>query len=310
MFQLKLILQNGSRLKQEIITLTDNEISEIKLSRKKLLSILKFEELYDQIIESYIEFKAQLYSNSISLVNNFRTDKNSSYEIRSKLNRQLFNTLNFSKLYLDKNYYEHKNKNQETTSIRSFIKKVTDDEILESEMCEFRRDLSKNTPGYVLGCALRNVTQHNTLPIETFTIGIKDHKNETNKTILAKFHLPLSKESLSNLGIRNKILVSFDEIIDLHEIMDEFVDSVSKIHMKNRELTKSAASAAQAKFLVNLEKAKVQYGENDILIEVWENDKFSFYLDLSWYEVVNYLQSKHAVSTNYQKIIHSTYANS
>lgn len=124
-------IKENNKFENKIIILSADELSGIKLSKTKLLTALKLEELYDQIVESFLEFKTQLYSNSLSLVNNFRIDYNANHEIRSKLNRQLFNTLNLSKLYLDKSYREYRDKEGKITKIKSFVKKITNDESLE-----------------------------------------------------------------------------------------------------------------------------------------------------------------------------------
>lgn len=307
MSELKFCIKENNKFINKIIILSDDELSGIKLAKNKLLTALNLEELYDQIIESFLEFKTQLYSNSLSLVNNFRIDYNANHEIRSKLNRQLFNTLNLSKLYLDKSYREYRDKEGNITKVKSFVKKITNDEYLELEVNNFREEIFLKSPGYSLGCALRNLTQHETLPIQTYSVGINHNRNEDNRSILAKFHLPLSKENLLNSGIKQKVLSSFSEIIDLHEVMDEYIYSLSQIHIKNRDLTKSSIENAQNEFLLKSKEIKKQHDDNPIIISVYENEVHLFYLDLGWFNVVNYLQEKHAIEVNYRKIEHSTY---
>ena len=196
MAELRFYILTDNKPKNTKVQLSNDELDKLKVTREKLLAVLKLEDLYDQIIESLLEFKSQLYSNSLSLVSNFRRDYNANHEIRSKLNRQLFNTLNLSKLYLDKSYREYRDKDGNITKIKSFVKKVTNEEYLEREVNNFREEIYLKSPEYSLGCALRNLTQHDTLPIQTYSVDINHDINEDNRTILAKFQLPLSKNNL------------------------------------------------------------------------------------------------------------------
>ena len=113
--------------------LTEEQVNEIKKHRSNLLSLLKLEELYDQILESFLEFKTQLYANSLQLNQEMLHNHNSAHEIRSKLNRQLFNILNLSKLYFDKHCYKQEQK--------SFVLKVTKNDTLHTEIINERNKL-------------------------------------------------------------------------------------------------------------------------------------------------------------------------
>ncbi len=307
MAEFKFYTMKDNKPKNIKVQLSNNELDKLKVAREKLLAVLKLEDLYDQIIESFLEFKSQLYSNSLSLVSNFRTDYNANHEIRSKLNRQLFNTLNLSKLYLDKSYREYRDKNGNITKIKSFVKKVTNDENLELVVNKFREEIYLKSPGYGLGCALRNLTQHDTLPVQTYSVGINHDGSEDNRKMLAKFQLPLSKSNLLNCDIKPKVLSLFNETIDLHKVMDEYIYSISQMHIKNRQLTEPTVENAQGLFLSKTKEIETIYGKNNYGIGVFENNQKIFYLELEWYEVVNYLQQKHAVAIDYRNIEHSTY---
>lgn len=289
------------------LQLSNDELDKLIIAREKLLALLKLEDLYDQIIESFSEFKSQLYSNSLSLVSNFRRDYNANHEVRSKLNRQLFNTLNLSKLYLDKSYRECKDKNGNITKIKSFVKKITNEESLELEVKNFREEIYLNNPEYSLGCALRNLTQHDILPIQTYSIGINHNEKEDNRRILATFQLPLSKSNLLSCGIKPKVLKLFSETIDLHKVMDEYIYSLSQMHIKNRQLTESSVENSQEIFLSKTKEIEAIYGKSNFGIDVYKNNERIFDLELEWYEVVNYLQQKHAVAIDYRNIEHTTY---
>lgn len=281
------------------VRLEESELDDLKSARSKLLAILSLEDLYDQIIESFLEFKTQLYSNSLSLISNFRRDYNEHHEVRSKLNRQLFNTLNLSKIYLDKNHHE-RNKNY-------FVKDITDNLGLHEEHIVLRNKIYSENSSYRLGCELRNLAQHSTLPIHTYTVGTEHLQNEKNKSIKAKFHLPLAKQSLIKCGIKKNILTSFGEIVDLHEVIDGYIYAISQMHMQNRKLTEPTITGAVNTFLSKTKEIETIYGKNNYGIGVFDNDERIFHLELEWYEVVKYLQHKHAVAVNYGNVEHTTY---
>jgi len=296
--ELKFHIIKNSKSIPEIIPLTNKELNELKTSRKQLIDILKLEELYDQIIESFLEFKSKLYSNSLSLVNSSRKNYIANHEIRSKLNRQLFNTLNLSKLYLDKHFHEKDN--------NYFVKDITNDGALHNEVREQRTKIYNENSDYRLGYKLRNLTQHSALLIQTYTVGKGCFHNSKSKSIQARFHLPLAKENLIESGINKNLLTYFGDNVDLHEVMDGYIYAISQMHMKNRKLTKPTIDSAENIFLSKVRKIKRLDGENEI--EVIENNEIIFYLDLEWYQVVHYLQQKHDGEINYGHIKHNTYA--
>lgn len=297
--ELKFHISENQVPRLKIIHLEESELDELKSARSKLLAILSIEELYDQIIESFLEFKTQLYSNSLSLISNFRRDYNEHHEVRSKLNRQVFNTLNLSKIYLDKNYHEGK-KNY-------FVKDITDDLALHEKCIVLRNKIYDENSSYRLGCGLRNLAQHSTLPIHTYTVGTEHLQDEKNKSIQAKFHLPLAKENLIKSGIKRNILTSFGEVVDLHEVMDGYIYAISQMHMQNRKLTEPTITGAVNTFLSKTEETEAIYGKSNYGIGVLDNDEIIFHLELEWYEVVKYLQHKHAVAINYGNVEHTTY---
>lgn len=285
---------------QKAVQLKKDELEKLKSARIKLLAILTLEELYDQIIESFLEFKTQLYSNSLSLISDFRIDYNANHEVRSKLNRQLFNTLNLSKLYLDTHYHEDKD--------NYFVKDLTNDVELHKEVTTLREKLFVENSSYRLGCGLRNLTQHSTLPIQTYTVGTEHIQDSKDKSLQARFHLPLAKENLLKRGIKKSVLKPFSKIIDLHKVMDGYIYALSQMHIQNRKLTEPTITNAEKTFISQAKEIEKLYGKNDYGVGVFENDERLFYLELEWYKVVNYLQQKHAVAINYGDIKHTTYS--
>lgn len=288
MAKLEFILIDGSKKEFKKIELIDSDLNALKSARCKLQSILRLEELYDLIIESYLEFKSQLYSNSL-LLPNINTSIQENHNIRSKLNRQLFNTLNLTKLYLDKHYRKDKDK--------SFVKKITKDVTLHQKVSDLRAKIYEESSNYKLGCELRNFVQHSTIPVGTFSYSI----NSKNTPPKIGFHLPLVKMELKERGASNKLLNLIEENDDIHKIMDGYINAISLMHMQNRELTSQKIELSLKIFQQQVEKTEQEFGKNHQGISVVKNDKSLFTLDLEWFELVPYLQQKHACTINYRK---------
>jgi len=79
---------NGHVLVTHRIKMSDNEYSELSNARKVLSRILNHEELYDQVIESYVDAKSVMYEMSVRVISNSVTcDYVKNHDCRSKLNR-------------------------------------------------------------------------------------------------------------------------------------------------------------------------------------------------------------------------------
>lgn len=296
MAKLEFILIDGPKKEFKKIELIDSDLRTLKAARCKLQSILKLEELYDLIIDSFLEFKTQLYSNSLLFP--VSTDIRESHDIRSKLNRQLFNTLNLTKLYLDKHVY-----NQEENS---FVKKMTKDITLHQKVLDLRHKIKEENSNYMLGCELRNYVQHSTLPIGTFTREIDSNIDNKNTLPSMRFYLPLIKDRLKKNGANSKLLNLIKQNDDIHKTMDGYIHAISVMHMQNRKLTSQVIKLALNSFQQQVEKIEKEFGMNHLGISMVENNKVSFTLDLDWFELVLYLQKKHSSiinSRNFEHII-------
>ena len=280
--------------------------NELKKSKNKLSSILKWEELYDQIIESHLAFKAELYSSALSRIGNVRLDYITNHETRSKLNRLIFNTLNMSKLYLDKHYYEHK-KGTKITKIKCYAKDITNSDKAQNEIKLHRETIYEISDSYRLGGELRRIAQHSTLPVKNMSSGFTNNSQDKKSEINSHFNLPIQKQELLDCGANKALLNKFNETIDLHEVMDEYIYRISEMHDLNRKLTKGEIEIAKRVFINLCKDTESNYGKSKFGFNVHENEEPVFSLELDWFEVVDYLQSKHAFPINHRIINHNTY---
>jgi len=269
--------------------LTQEEFNKINKALIVLKRIMAQESLYDQVLESLISFKSEMYEYNLRSAQKFLHGKYiENYEIRSSLNRLAFNLLNFGKLYLDKHYHSEHN--------RSFVLRVTGDIDSHTSIVENYETLSDNSE-YLLGYKLRNYVQHDALPI-----GILRKKYEEN---ISKFTNPLIKNELKKGGIPNNLLAKFDDEIDLHTILEAYVHVINQCHKLNRKLVENSKKEAISIINFTSQMMNNECAEKNRIVEIIENvknvEKKLCTLNLGWFDVVNYLEEKNKVFIDWKK---------
>lgn len=301
---------NGHVLVTHAIELSDNEYLELSKARAVLSRVLKHEELYDQVIESYVDAKSVMYEMSVRAISNSVThDYVKNHDCRSKLNRLFFNSLNLSKLYLDDHYREHKNKDGDTIKTTCFVNKITDSDNDIEEIKAHRDKMFNENSAYVVGCQLRNYVQHASLPVKTFTSGFRN-RAEDNQA-LAMFHIPLDKQALISGGVKKSKLSNYGDKIDLHEIMDGYIYAISEMHLKSRSLVKNRMDESIDVINAKRRQVELEYDclldDIDIVDTAVEKGSRLFSLHLEWFSVVKHLQSKNSHLLNFKRFTHLPY---
>lgn len=291
---------NGHLLQPHQIELNELEYLELNNAREILSKVFKHEELYDQVIESYVDVKSAMYEMSIRAISNgIMDDFIRNHNCRSKLNRLYFNTLNLSKLYLDRHYHEKNNK--------SFVKSITGLESSHDEVSQHRQLIMNANTNYSLGCMLRNYVQHASLPVKSFTSGLRfDPKDNQHFAI---FHIPLDKQALIDGGVKKCKLSKYGDKIDLHEIMDDYIHAISEMHIKSRSLTnnevqKCVEIITAKRCQIESKYSDLKYGI-DVVDTVKEERLFSLHLE--WFNVVKHLQKKNSHLLNFKRFAHVPY---
>ncbi|CAH6933480.1 conserved hypothetical protein [Vibrio chagasii] len=212
--------------------LSEQEFIRYKQGLETLQKIYLFEELHDQVIQSYTDYKTHLYHACIQFSGMGLIPKHIAYEWRLKANRLLLTTLNLSKLYLDK-CYQHK-------ANTSFVSKLTGQDKNHEEFKVFRNKLFETNDGYAVGDELRNYVQHQAMLMDVFTYGF--HKKTiilyscVDQTKLLEFiesRAP-SKAKLKRLRAVIEANSYKDKGLDLHRILDQFITGVGELHRLNR----------------------------------------------------------------------------
>lgn len=280
--------------------INNDEYDVLYKAHNNLIQIFELEELHDQLVESLLEFKAQLYSNALNNISHMNASRVEHHKTRGKLNRYIFNTLNIGKLYLDKNYHEGKNK--------CFAFDLTNQISDKNQMRELRETLYDSNLYYRLGCEMRKKAQHSRLLIDNFIIG---YENKNTGITNAVFTLPIKKEKLTRIS--KDLLDKFEDKIDLHKTLDDFVYVISQKHIKNRELTKCYIDNAILKISDTKEKLTIKHDlqTNDFICVQDSKAEHSRGIELSleWFELVKYLQKKHSYAVDYSTQRPQTYLN-
>ena len=284
------------------LNIDDEEYSLLANAREKLVLILDMEILYDQIIEECVETKSVMYNLSLrNISDHIIGDRVKGHNIRSRLNRHYFNLLNLSKLYLDKHFDHEKQK--------SFVKKVTQSDSLHSEVEQHRGKVFGTNIDYRLGCALRNYTQHYTLPVTTYSSGFNGHPNEQVKRSV--FHIPLDKAKLSESKYFKKNLLSeYGETIDLHSVMDGYVKAISEMHMLNRRLTEPTSIESKGLLDGKIQEITDEYENAEFGLDVVcdsANPNKTFELATSWFDLAEHLKKKNRSVLDFKKFSHHPY---
>ncbi|MDK9770474.1 hypothetical protein [Vibrio sp. B181a] len=286
--------------------LKEEEFYELKIARERLVKVLNHEELYDQVIESYVDAKSAMYEMSIrSLADGINNDYIKGHNKRSKLNRLFFNTLNLSKLYLDRHYRENKGKDHKIKSVSCFVHGVTNKDTDLDEVASQRSAILELNKDYALGCELRNFVQHASLPVKNFVSGV-NYDPETRNS-LAVFHVPLDKQVLIEGGVKKKKLEGYCDQIDLHKVMDGYINAISEMHMRSRALV--ATCVEESESLIHQKRKEIesnfeglQYG-----VDIVDHEKRLFSLHLEWFEVVKHLMKKNSHTLDFKRFSHKPY---
>jgi hypothetical protein len=302
MYSLKFLTTSNNEIEDHKIKLTKKEYDDLVSARQILTRILSHEELYDQVIESFIEAKSVMYEFSLrSLSDNINGDYINYHNYRSRLNRLYFNTLNLSKLYLDKHYFENKN------NVTCYVNRVTGDSEENIKIIKTQREEYYNSDrNYRLGCSLRNYVQHDSLPVNATTRGVR-HDSISDKSF-AVFHIPLDKQKLKRGGVKANVLRMFEDKIDLHEVMDGYIHALSAMHMTSRSLVAHSMENALRTFEVYAVRAR-EVGIPRFGVQVLENDIKRFHLEVEWFAVAKHLQRKNAREVNFKNFTPEPYNN-
>jgi len=283
------IVTDNSSLENQTFEISDKIYGRLVDSKKILCEVLKAEEIYDQIVESYWDYKSKVNYWNMRSISGRNLDYCISHEIRSTLNRLAFNVLNLGKLYLDLHYYEDKK--------NFFAFDITNDDKAKSLVSEQRKRIFSENIHYQIACKLRSYSQHSSLPVSNFTTGIHNVK----KTIFASFKIIYEYQDLIGAKVPKNILDK-EQKFDLTEILDGYVFAIAQMHALNRELISGTINQAQNTIRTITKNYYDKSSFTDCSGQIQLEDGGKYYADCDWFSVVDYLHKKHMFTINYSKI--------
>jgi len=285
----KLIVNNLDTNKRQEVELSSVEALRIK----KIINILdddrEMEMLHDQVIEALWDYRNKFDYWRLRSTSGFRSQV-IGYEIKSTLNRLAFNVLNLSKLFFDRHYNDKKG--------ACFVFEQTEVSDHKIKVNEKRQKIYNDNIRYLIGCKLRNRSQHGQLPISQFSSGFKVRKSDNKEFIT--FSVKLNSIELNKLGVP-KTRIDDGAQFELTEILDGYVYAVSEMHFHNRSLIESTITSARNELQELINKAIAATNSEDCIIDFQFAELAPEYIGLSRYDLSNHLRKKHPYAIDYSR---------
>ena len=220
-------LSNG--FEEEILK---KKYDELNKSKKILSEVFAKEKIYNIILMNYYEFEKELFE--INLRDEvFQSDYADFSEYLSRIEQRILNLLSSVTLYLDsfkddlKDKYVEELKNEYQQIIQTI------NETLENEQ---QIKLMKY---------LRNQIQHNGLLVTNFSF---DGKNLSDDLREQTLQFEIHKNTIKARGFKIDDFKDFEEKIDLKKTIRVYMDFISEVHKKLRDLTNEKNINARCEF--------------------------------------------------------------
>lgn len=210
-----------SNRSHKFLPIEDETYRAVLQARTIDLSLLAIEEKYVLLLGNFEELEQELLRISLALI--LYTDE--AWEgiggARSALNRRVANFLSSSRLYLD---HVPQDLNRAARSEASF----------RDHFDQLRRTLYRESFAFRLCEALRNYTQHNSLPVHVFSYGYSrdSERPEGAVTLRADFSViveRLDRDSRFNQDVLDE-LRSLTEPPSLKDVIRDYMTCLARIH--------------------------------------------------------------------------------
>ena len=274
--------------KRHSLELTTNELARIRQALKILEADQVMEILHDQVVNAFWEYRNKVdYWRLRSLAGIHNTAL--SYEVKSTLNRLAFNVLNLSKLFLDTHYHEDKS---------CFVFEQTGSQDKKEQVNEHRKKIYDENIRYVIGCKLRNKSQHGELPVSNFSSGFKTRK--TDEKIFITFKMTLGYDDLMKLNVpKNRI--DTNSKFDLTDVLDGYIYAVSTMHICNRSLTDEVVTQSKETLKEFIDRAAQNNELQSCIIDLNCPNLPPEYIGLDRFDIACHLRDKHPREIDYSR---------
>lgn len=210
-----------------IIEISKEQYDGIKSAREALFEVLHLEEVYDIVIENYLEYETELVSSSARWML-FRDQSYSWFQKeRSLVSRHIANLLSACRQYLDQCVHNINNIYGKDSAISIDLKK-------------FKSTQYDAVLGYRAMEAIRNYSQHRGFPIHDATYNSTVVERYPNRKILFTLTPYIDLEILEKDGDFKRAVL--DELIkrgkkvDVKPLIREYIEAIGTIHAYIREV--------------------------------------------------------------------------
>jgi hypothetical protein len=239
--------------------ISEQEYQAISLARRNLFEALFLEEKFDIVIENYYEYETELLSSASRFM--LFGDQNPS-QIQGErilISRRIVNLLSAGRLYLDQSAHHLSNIYGNNSTASS--------ELEREKSTEYDARL-----GYRVMEALRNYVQHRGFPIHSVALSwhlVEQEPNKKNKYSYTATPLIKPAELEDDSGFKRAVLEDLKAIgdeVDLKPLAREYMECLSRVHDRIREILRSDVSDWETKIHSTIDRYKAALGEQAPII--------------------------------------------
>jgi hypothetical protein len=276
-------------------TITEERFNTLVAAKETLGLVLNIEEKYEFIISNFYDLEQALLNFSLKHMLYSGFNYQSAQDIRLTASRLLMNLLTSIHLYKE--------------TIAKLVVKCTGDEKLGDLIEKLFSQEYDSKVEYNFMCYMRNYIQHHdSLRINLSLSNKWDNSNK--KQSFTYLELSLKTEDLKNDKGRQskqiKEIIKSETTIDLIKFTKEYVQSISMIHEKVRELINTHINNARFEIESEHNKYIAEFAKQTLGLQTCyilrDKRKESCNLNLDWDDIRRELQSKNKTLRNLSKL--------
>lgn len=237
-------------------------------SSKEILSeVLAREKIYNIILMNYYEFEKELFE--ITLQHEiYESDYSNFNEYMSKIEQRVLNLLSSITLYLDSFRDDLKDIEKYSSHLKDEFRNIA----------IYIEDAYKNDNQIKMMKLLRNHIQHNGLLVTNASLNGVNLSDELREQTL---ELYIKKNKIKARGLKKDYFMDSEEDINLKNIIRVYMDFISQVHQKFREVTDDKVQKARCNFKDILEKYSMHKNLHvSKKIDAAKVDEISIFLNL------------------------------
>jgi len=286
------------------IEIDEAEYSLIKIARQNLFEMLFLEEQLDLVTENFYEYETELLAIASRMMIFSNDDQVSISRERNLMGRRIVNLLTAGRMYIDQSVHHVERMYGANSSTLGIIKK------------EFNLQYEKSL-GYRAMEALRNYVQHRGVPIQSIKFSYKVVDPETESQLLFRAIpligvLELAEDQAFKRSVLDELKkIQHDGRVDVRPLIREYMEGISSIHEKIRELVGPDLVMWEGVLDETIEKFQTKFGKETSLAGLIIASEES---DRRWIETITIskvsIERRHALEKKNGSLanLHKSYA--